>query len=70
MEDREIDDEGVAFARNHIVCDDLVSPGVRQLAKVNVGRQDIGLDLVVCDFARVQLHDEIFFECLHGVVLL
>jgi len=70
MEHGEVHHEWVAFARNQILCDDRVSSGVGNLAKVDVLWENASLDLIICDLASVQLHDEVFLEDLHGVVLL
>ena len=70
VENWEVYHKWVAFTRNYVLSDYLVGPRVRNLTKVKVGRQDVGLDLVVCDFACVQLHNEVFFEALHGIVFL
>ena len=70
MEDREVHDKGVALSRNDVLSDNGVSPWIRDLTEVEVGRKDEGLDLIFCDLARVKLNDEVFLERLHGNVCL
>ena len=62
MEDREVNNERIALAGNNILSYDLVGAGVRYLTKVDVRRKDVGLNLVLRDFTRVQLQDEVFLE--------
>ena len=62
MEDGEVYDERIALAGNNILSYDLVGAGVRYLTKVDVRRKDVGLNLVLRDFTRVQLQDEVFLE--------
>ena len=70
MENREIHNEGIALALDDILCDHLVAPWINNLAKVDALGQDVRLNVVVSDFAGVQLHNKVFFEGAHGIVLL
>ena len=70
VENGEIHHKWVAFARNYVLCDYLVGSWVCNFSEVKVGRQDIGLDLIVCDLASVELDDKVLFQALHGVVFL
>ena len=70
MEDGEVNDERVALASDYILSYYLVGARVRYFTKVDVRRKDVGLDLVLRDLTRVQLQDEVFLECLHGVIFL
>ena len=70
MEDGEVNNERVALASNYILSYYLVGARVRYLAKVDVRRKDVGLDLVLGDLTRVQLQYEVLLECLHGIVFL
>ena len=70
VENREIHNEGIALALDDILCDHLVAPWINNLAKVDTLGQDVRLNVVVSDFAGVQLHNKVFFEGAHGIVLL
>ena len=70
VENWEIYNERIALALNDILCDHLVAPWIDNLAKVDTLGQDVSLNVVVSDFASVQLHNEVFFEGAHGIVLL
>lgn len=70
MEHGKIDDKGIAFARNNVLSDYLVGSGITNFSKVKVGWKDMSLDLIFCDFACVELLDEVLLQGSHGVILL
>lgn len=70
MEHREIDDEGVAFARNNVLSNHLVGSGIWNFSKVKFWWKDMSLDLIFCDLASVELFYEVLLQGSHGVVLL
>ena len=70
VEHREVHHEWVAFACDQILSDHLVGARVCNFAKVDVAREDVRLNLVICDLTGVQLHDEVLLEDLHRVVFL
>ena len=70
VENHEVHHERIALARNHILSNHLVGPRISDLCQVVSGGEDVGLNLIVRDLARVQLHDEVFFQVAHRIVLL
>jgi hypothetical protein len=70
VENHEVHHERIALARDHILSDHLVGPRISDLGQVVSGGEDVSLNLIVRDLARVQLYDEVFFQVFHPVVFL
>ena len=65
FEDWEVYYEWVTLALDNVTSQYLICSWIHESAVVVLFWEDIGVNLVICEFTHVQIDGEVFLECLH-----